>query len=345
MLLYAWNFPHILDPRYSEVEKAPTLEALFSTILAHHVKQRMRIGLGRDYRAEENEVYGIRGRVDFDESIRRMSFQHGRTFSRYQVFHENVPKNQIIRSALARLVQRGDFGESQYSGKELKNKSRKLVRVLDEIDIIELNPEMILREIKNLQDWDYRLMLTLCYIISRYLLPNDMKGMNFPANINRDELIIYGLYEKFVAAFFKMRLAGWKVEPQKQIEWHAMNSCEFLPVMKPDIVLQHHKTGSIIVLDTKFTKSILVKGRWDNETFDSNHIFQIYAYLKSQENCSKRHREATGILLYPAVDRKIFEKVEIQGHKFLWATIDLAKQWQEIDHDLLSIPKKVLEMI
>ncbi|GEM_PF-3479795 len=62
--------------------------------------------------------------------------------------------------------------------------------------------------------------------------------------------------------------------------------------MKPDLILQHNKTKQIIILDTKFTEHSIKKGQYGNLTFDSNHLFQIYAYVKSQENKSEYYKKS-----------------------------------------------------
>lgn len=112
--------------------------------------------------------------------------------------------------------------------------------------------------------------------------------------------------------------------------------------MYPDLMLQHKASGHLIILDTKFTAKILVTGRWGNQTFNRDHLFQIYAYLKSQEHQSESHRTATGILLYPTVEHDLSESITIQGHSLSWETVDLSKQWEEIECDLLDIPTAVL---
>ena len=49
MLLYVWDVVHLKSHWKVEVDNAPTLDALLSTILANLIQQRIRIGLGRDY--------------------------------------------------------------------------------------------------------------------------------------------------------------------------------------------------------------------------------------------------------------------------------------------------------
>ena len=107
--------------------------------------------------------------------------------------------------------------------------------------------------------------------------------------------------------------------------------------MIPDLVLENQKSGRMIVLDTKFTPHVLDSGPWLTPRFRREHLFQIYAYLRSQEHRSPAYRAATGILLYPTVNHAVSERVEIQGHAIRWETVDLAESWQAIESRLLAI--------
>ena len=343
MLLYVWKSTHLFGRWRFEIENAPNMDALMASILSFQIKQRLRIGLGRDYRKEAGEIYGIRGCVDFNESMRRMSFPHGRAFCRYQLFQANVPKNQIIKSTLARLVQVGQFGVDLGSSETLRTKLRRLIQEMEGIDIIELKPSTIRREQLKHHDADYGLMLSLCYLSYLHQMPCETPDDQYLPELDRDSFILYDIYEKFVAEFYKYRLTEWDVWPQQTVQWPTAITSKYLPIMKPDLMLRHRKTNCLIILDTKFTKSSLVKGQWENITFNRDHLFQIYAYVKSQEKISKHHLTATGILLYPSVDWSLQEKVEIQGHEFRWETIDLAKPWENIEEELISIPVRVFK--
>lgn len=91
------------------------------------------------------------------------------------------------------------------------------------------------------------------------------------------------------------------------------------------------------ILDTKFTAGVLSTGQWGGLTFSRDHLFQIYAYVRSQEHLSANHQTATGILLYPTVSHSVSETVEVQGHRICWRTIDLTLEWAEIEKNLLAI--------
>jgi 5-methylcytosine-specific restriction enzyme subunit McrC len=107
--------------------------------------------------------------------------------------------------------------------------------------------------------------------------------------------------------------------------------------MVPDIILQEKSTERMIVLDTKFTAHSLVENQWGKAVFDSSHLYQLYAYLKSQEHLSEAHRTASGILLYPAVRKRFSEKVRLQDQVIRLESVDLAAPWQEIEQQLLEL--------
>ena len=116
--------------------------------------------------------------------------------------------------------------------------------------------------------------------------------------------------------------------------------------MQTDIVLEHPHSAEDpaagrrrIVIDTKFT-SILKSGHHRDRTLDSGYIYQMYAYLRSQEcDTNPRSRNSTGILLHPSVGVDFDEAAIIQGHEIRFATVDLAADSRTIRRQLLGIAK------
>lgn len=344
MLLYVWDAFQKKDRWKVASEQSPTLDGLLCSVLADLLQQRLRIGLGRTYRQEESEIAGIRGRVDFAKSVKRLAFQRGRSHCRFQSFVPNILKNQIIRSVLSRMIQIGNFGTDKAKVDALRSRLRRLVHRMGGIDLIELRLEEIQRQQRVRDDADYTMMLSICALIQQRQMPKQDAGGTYLPGLDRDTMTMFDIYERFVAAFYRAHLSGtWHVRSQRAIAWEAETSSQYLPSMYIDLELQHRQTGQLIVLDTKFTQHALLKGRWGNLTFDREHLFQIYAYLRSQEHHSTCHLSATGILLYPAASFRLSEGVKIQGHRVRWETIDLAQPWETIEHDLLQIPIRELK--
>jgi len=168
-------------------------------------------------------------------------------------------------------------------------------------------------------------------------MPTESTGQRAVPALDRDALILHSIYERFVASFYRIHLKGWNVTPQKRLEWHEKYSNPYLPSMVPDLILQEKSTGQFIVLDTKFTANSLVENQWGKKIYDSSHLYQLYAYLKSQEHVSDTHRNAIGILLYPAVHQKFSEQIELQDHVMRVECIDLKQSWQDIEKHLLEL--------
>jgi 5-methylcytosine-specific restriction enzyme subunit McrC len=340
MLLYAWDQVDRIGSWRAELENAPSLDALLATILGSLIQQRHRIGLGRDYDTHVEEIAGIRGRLLFGASVKRLSLPHGRTVCRYQVFTADVQKNRIVRSTIAALVERGQFGDSS-SAVHLRSRLRKLGRQLEAIQLFPLTQHDIGRELLKRHDRDYSIMLAICQLVQQRLLPTESAGLGRAPAIDRDGLVLHKVYERFVARFYAVHLTGWDIQPQPQWSWPTHAPSAFLPSMRPDLVLQNRLTGRVIVIDTKFTPHVLSSGQWGTLKFSRDHLFQIYAYVKSQSQRSREHAAATGILLYPTAHHAIREQVEIQGNIIRWETVDLAKSWEEVEATLIAIPRLI----
>ena len=94
----------------------------------------------------------------------------------------------------------------------------------------------------------------------------------------------------------------------------------------------------MLVIDTKFTSHVLTPGQWGALKFSRDHLFQIYAYVKSQADRSPAYAAASGILLYPTAHNAISERVAVQGITIRWESVDLAKSWEDVEAALLAIP-------
>jgi len=340
MLLYAWDEAPLNAMHgwmMEEAERAPTLDALLASILIRLVQQRLRIGLGHNYVEEERKIAGVRGRINFAESLKQRTLDRGQLICEFQGFSVNASKNQILRSVLARLLKVGQFGPQAASVKEVHQKLRHLIRDLDGIDFIEITPDLIRRQLLARNDHDYRLMLSICDLIVQRQMPAGSGTGSVVPVVEREQLVLYSVYERFVANFYRIHLKGWNVNAQKRLDWHAKQANEHMPFMVPDLVLQDLAPGRMMILDTKFTAHSLVENQWGKPIYDSAHLYQMYAYLKSQEHLSEAHRTASGMLLYPAANYQFSEKIELQGHTIRVETVDLAAPWQEIERQLLDL--------
>ena len=193
-----------------------------------------------------------------------------------------------------RLVQTGDFGPEKSRTEELRQQLRRLIRDLDGVDVIEVSSAFIRRQQLGRNDADYRLMLAICDLVLQRQMPTEEAGSKRLLGLDRDTLTLYKIFERFVANFYRFHLKEWSVTAQHPLQWHTAKTSRFLPGMVADLLLRHRADGQSIVLDTKFTPNSLAHGRSDKLVFDSSHLYQMYAYLRSQEHLSERLRTASG---------------------------------------------------
>lgn len=336
MLLYAWGEAGAVERWQRDAEDAPSLDALLASVLARLVEQRMRIGLARGYELEDRAIRGIRGRIDFSRSLKTLEFERGQAHCRFHEFTADIPRNRVIRGVVHRLAAIGAFGPAADKAEALRQRLRRIVRDLDGVTLVQPQPGMIGRETMGRNDGDYRLMFAICDLVLQRQMPAESTGDGDGLGLDRDTLTVHAVFERFVAAFLKLRLAGWEVHPQKRLAWPASPMLALLPGMQADLVLHDRGTDRMLVLDTKFTAASLVPNGYGQRKLDSGHLYQIYAYLRSQDELSGAHRGAEGLLLYPAAGWRLCEQTEIQGHGIRVETLDLGQSWQDVEDQLLA---------
>jgi 5-methylcytosine-specific restriction enzyme subunit McrC len=180
-------------------------------------------------------------------------------------------------------------------------------------------------------------MLAICELILRRSMPTQIAGTSTSTLLDDEEMTRHRIFEKFVANFCELYLSSWVVRRQVRWQWRSATAHDLLPALIPDLYLEHRHSDRTIVLDTKFTPHSIVTGQFGNRTFNRDHLFQIYAYLRSQESHFARMSNAVGLLLYPTASEALSESVHIDGHEVRWESINLNAPWPDIERRLLEL--------
>lgn len=176
-------------------------------------------------------------------------------------------------------------------------------------------------------------MLALARLAFDLALPSEDAGTTAFTEPGRDEHWVRRLFEKAVGGFYAVELGprGWHVHAGEVLAWPVSAASAgikgILPSMRTDIRLDA-PDGQRLVIDTKFT-SIVTKGWYREESLKSGYLYQLYAYLRSQERDEDGEspwNRATGILLHPAIGKAFDEVVTIQGHDLRFCTVDLSER-------------------
>jgi 5-methylcytosine-specific restriction enzyme subunit McrC len=185
-------------------------------------------------------------------------------------------------------------------------------------------------------------MVALARLAFDLALPTEDSGATPLVAPDREDAWVRRLFEKAILGFARVDLEplGCSVRGSIPLEWQLSYSSQqlatILPRMVTDIVIDSPYTSRRLVIDTKFT-SILGVGRFGDASLKSGYLYQMYAYLRSQEGGDQRWDTSAGLLLHPAVGARLYERATIQGHSIAFATVNLAGSATAIRTELRRI--------
>ena len=91
-----------------------------------------------------------------------------------------------------------------------------------------------------------------------------------------------------------------------------------------------------LIIDTKYSPK-LFQVHYEKESFRSEHLYQLFSYVKNAKAKGLSYKNVEGMLLYPATGQDIDEWFEVQGHSMRVATVNLNQDWPRIRDNLLSL--------
>lgn len=340
LMLYASSLFRNLPPtRFVQVEESPEKIAdLVAEILCSHVELRMRRQLTKGYVKTNSDLTRVRGRIDVLTTERGLLLDKGKVHCEYEELTVDTPRNCLIRSAL-------DSVSGLVDDHALAHRCRAGVHALQRMGVLGPAPQPaeVARQRLTRNDALDRTVVDAALLAMTLKLPTELEGRHSLPAPQRDEQFVRRLFEKAMAGLCYTALtpAGWVIQEGKRLSWPLEASTpgmsQIFPHMQTDITLMHSERRKHIVVDTKFT-SIVKPGFHRNETLKSNYIYQMYAYLRSQEGKGDVSvDQATGVLLHPAVDRHLDESVHFQGHTMRFLTVDLAACGSEIRRQALTV--------
>ena len=316
------------------------LPDLVAEILAHAVEARQRRQLSLGYRRRNAVVSRVRGRIDVLETERRQLLSRGRVACSFDELTIDTPRNRFVRAALEKISRLATLGDTAHRCRKLAHQFKTMG-----VGGLPPSPAEMRSDRFGRHDAGDRFMVAAARLAFELALPTELSGTNVLPLPDREERWVRLLFERAVGGFYEVTLGsrGWRVSTGGWLDWQIDRRTpdidRILPRMRTDIVLEHGPSHRRIVIDTKFT-SILTHGWYRDETLRSGHLFQIYAYLRSQVGRGDRIADrAEGLLLYPSVGGSLDETAVIQGHPIRFSTVDLAASSETIRQQLLNAVK------
>lgn len=344
LMLYASELARFAGEAWAHLEEdAEQLPDLVAELLCAAVERRLRRNLISGYRFTHEVLRRVRGRIDMLTTVRHRLLERGQVACHFEQLTMDTPRNRFVRSSLesiARLVSR----------LELRTTCRDLAHDFALLGVGAQRPgaEELAADRLDRLEADDRLMMVLAQLAYDLALPADEAGADWMFGPTREITWVRKLYEKAVAGFYAVALEprGWNVRAGESLHWPikagTAGVSAILPGMRSDIILDRVSDRRRIVIDTKFN-AIVTKGWHRDETLRSGYLYQIYAYLRSQEG-EPAADAAEGLLLHPSVDGEIVdEAVQIQGHLIRFSTVDLSLPATKIRERLLAVVENAIQ--
>ncbi|WP_439544780.1 5-methylcytosine-specific restriction endonuclease system specificity protein McrC [Sandarakinorhabdus sp.] len=338
LFLYAADLVEFRDRFESEVEAARDLPDLIANLLTFAVEERFRRNLSRGYRARAATLTRVRGRINLLETNSRRLMDRGQVACRFQEHTMDTPRNRLVRAALNRLA--GTVQADQLAGR-----CRQLAEGFARMGVTGARPswgDIASDQIGRNESTD-RFMVALARMVFDLMIPTEISGRVAGTEPDTQQQLVRRLFERAVGNALRLELApqGWQVSQGRRLAWPAMAQTSgiaaILPGMQTDIELNHSREGRRIVIDTKFT-SILTASSYREAILKSGYLYQIYAYLRTQEDSNDpASLTADGMLLHPQTGGAVDEAMEVQGHQMRFKTIDLTAPPAAFEHGLRDI--------
>ena len=344
LLLYAWDMAQWRGRWPECTEGAPKLLGLLARVLAAATRDLLKRQLGRTHTVHNETLRGIRGRVDFAGSLKRLTFEQAAAHCIYPELNIDTPKNRILRTTLHRLAAdpRLKHVNSEIEAR-LRHEVRTLVRALEGIPLVSISSADFSRLQLGRNDRDYAVPIAICALVRRLEMPTEEAGDYALTALLRDEIKFHLLFERFVRNFYRLNLKNYEVG-RKILDWHDELGCSIVPSMETDItIVEKQPPYRRLIIDTKYSITTLAVTQRGGAKFKSENLYQLYAYLRTQEHESEAHRWAQGMLLYPTTSQDLNETMSVQGHRICVATVDLSKEWETIEARLLALVRSAYD--
>ena len=278
MFLYAWRKHQEGKIVQIDADEHTDLQNLSAKILNNGLNHLFKKGLTRDYRSNNEDIKSVKGKINFNTTIKRNLLMNGKVSCEFDEFDEDNIQNQIIKATISKLIKTINL-DQENKNNLIRGKNR-----FSGVSDIRLKRSHFSKVRLNSNNSFYDFLLRVCKLIFESIIPSEEPGrfrFKDPLGFETDERRRL-LFEDFVREFYKIEQEIYNVY-RKNLNWRfeeiTDNSAEFVPEMKTDMILSNENRK--IIIDTKFTEALRPDQHNDQRyRIKEGHLYQIYAYMK-----------------------------------------------------------------
>jgi 5-methylcytosine-specific restriction enzyme subunit McrC len=337
LFLYAWaRFPggSLVE---TGIDQSPDLPNMFAKLLSAGTRKLFRRGLDRGYKTFTDELLAPRGRLRLDRIIKEATQLRGTAICDFDGLTHNIILNQILKTTLTNLAASKDVH------KELRHELRLLARQFYDVTDIRLSADCFRQATMSRNSRIYNFLMRICEFVFWSLMPDEHgRGARFQEILD-DEVRMSAIFEEFLRNFYQVHRTEYHVRAERP-EWCVSDATShdlaLLPHMLTDITLRH--PDHTIIADAKFYRNALSQSPY-GERLRSQHLYQLITYLQ-HERVHHPNKKLMGVLIYPEVGQSLRLHYRLLGIQVLVVTVDLGKQWQQIEMELNALVDECAKM-
>lgn len=330
LLCYAWDYLEGRTLIDAAAIPGDRVEDLLARVLVGGVARLLRRGLNREYVERAEELRTPRGRIDVSACVKRQLERHGRVPCVSDDLSHDVLHNRLVKGT---LVQLADAGVEP----RLRTGLLDLARRMSGVSAMRPSTLAFRRVVLHRNTAHYRFLLHVCELAAQQFFVEPGTGRTRFHDFRTDEQAMGLLFQAFVRNFLRHEQDAFRVGAEK-IAWDSARAdpdAEWLPGMNTDITLW--SPARKIVIETKFYKHPLQVAWSGSAKLRSDHLYQLFAYIKNLEAKGGLDRDAMGVLLYAAAGQHLDLRYRLGGHDVLVRTLDLDRPWEMIRASLLGL--------
>lgn len=264
-------------------EKMDLLE-VFVRMFLDEVFRIVKRGLRSGYETVEENAAFLRGRLLFDQQLRRNAAHKERSFVAYDDYTLNRPENRVLKAALLHLYRRSASARNRRDIRTLLAAFGQVEPSADvKGDLARCVPDRNMKDYVNALAWSRVFLLGLSF--APYAGTEVALALLFPME---------ELFERYIARLLRTALAGSDcILSAQDSACHLFEYPERQFALRPDLVVRRRSDGAVFVLDTKWKLLDSARAHYGIQGAD---MYQMYVY---QKKYAARHIT----LIYPKTER------------------------------------------
>lgn len=339
LMAYAFDLGTLRNQSLKAIDSNPNEVAeIIVRLLNQAVRRRLREGLAPGYEARKEVLRRVRGKINMLDTVAHQLIQSGQISCSFHELTFNTERNRYLLAALKKAAYLAEDSDTAAT-------ARSLARTLNAMGV----------EFASQKDQRTpfvggsffrkdQAVMALAHLVINMALPAEEAGNSNAPDPEKEERWVRRLFEKAMKGFFALELNpdSYRVTSGGRIKWPLVAATQgldaILPTMQTDIVIDGGSPPCRLVIDTKFNE--MTKPGWHREqTLRSGYLYQIYSYLRTQEETppTSWNKESAGLLLHPSIGVSVREQCLLQGHLISFATVDLAQPAHGIADELREI--------